>query len=304
MALFDKEDVNRKKTQSPPSMWRYFTPLLIYMLIENLVSVVVIVAVNLQKGFSEVMTYQTTAELYDAMTKNLVENMDQIQFYTVALTYLVLIPVLVRMMKKDHRQAVMEEREIDRSFAKQIRGMWYLLIPLAGFCYCLAGSNMIDMTGLVAMSEGYQKAVDVLYSADLPMEILVVGIISPVAEELLFRGIVYNRLHEYSSFLSAAIWSALMFAVLHENLVQGVYAFLFGMLACYLYERYGTILAPIIMHVAANLLATVSTETSILRFAYSTDMGMYLSTFVCLLILAIVLYMIECYVRPYSEGEA
>ena len=41
------------------------------------------------------------------------------------------------------------------------------------------------------------------------------------------------------------------------NFVQGPYAFLVGLAAVYVYERYKSIIAPIILHVTANSVSTI-----------------------------------------------
>ena len=43
----------------------------------------------------------------------------------------------------------------------------------------------------------------------------------------------------------------------HFNLVQGIYAFVLGILLCYVYEKYETILAPVLLHISANLTALI-----------------------------------------------
>ena len=52
---------------------------------------------------------------------------------------------------------------------------------------------------------------------------------------------------------AAAVVSALMFGIYHGNLVQGIYAFLIGMLLCLVYERTGRLLAAALFHGAGNL---------------------------------------------------
>ena len=51
--------------------------------------------------------------------------------------------------------------------------------------------------------------------------------------------------------------SALLFAVLHGNLVQGVYAFVLGVYFAWLMERYGSIKVPILGHMSANFFITL-----------------------------------------------
>lgn len=69
----------------------------------------------------------------------------------------------------------------------------------------------------------------------------------------MFRGVLYQRYRETRGFYYAAIWSALFFSVTHTNTVQMIYTFLLGILLCYIYEKFGSMKAPIMLHVVLNL---------------------------------------------------
>ena len=84
------------------------------------------------------------------------------------------------------------------------------------------------------------------------IEIISTGIIGPILEELLFRGIVYNRLKEFNKPTKAAIITSLIFGLFHLDIINGIYAFLVSFVLIYLYEKYKTLKAPIIMHIFLN----------------------------------------------------
>lgn len=71
------------------------------------------------------------------------------------------------------------------------------------------------------------------------------------------RGVVYNRFKRICPPVLAAIISSIIFGIIHMNFVQGPYAFLVGLAAVYVYERYKSIIAPIILHVTANSVSTI-----------------------------------------------
>ena len=58
----------------------------------------------------------------------------------------------------------------------------------------------------------------------------------------------------------AIVVSALFFGLFHLNVVQGLYAFIIGLLLAYVYEKYKSIWAPILFHVAANSVSIFLTE--------------------------------------------
>ncbi len=83
---------------------------------------------------------------------------------------------------------------------------------------------------------------------------LLVGIAAPVIEELIFRGFVYPGLRRMMTVPAAALASALVFASVHIAVpVGGLLAItLVGVVLAYLYERSGSLIAPMITHAMYN----------------------------------------------------
>ena len=84
----------------------------------------------------------------------------------------------------------------------------------------IAVNNIIAMTPLVQMSEGFQEANESFFAGTVVFELLGSCLVIPIAEELLFRGVVYKRLKLYFGVTPALIGSALIFGIMHVNLVQ------------------------------------------------------------------------------------
>ncbi|MDO4294325.1 MAG: CPBP family intramembrane metalloprotease [Eubacteriales bacterium] len=90
---------------------------------------------------------------------------------------------------------------------------------------------------------------------DIPvwLGILSYGILAPLGEEVVFRGVVYGQLRRVIPVPAAIAVSGLAFGLFHGNLVQAVYATVLGILLALVYELYGTLLAPMAFHGIANL---------------------------------------------------
>ena len=84
---------------------------------------------------------------------------------------------------------------------------------------------------------------------------LTVAICAPFFEELLVRGILLRGMLTKLRPGWAIFWSALMFAVMHANLVQGFSALVLGLLLGYTYYRTGCLWLTMLMHFANNALS-------------------------------------------------
>ena len=115
----------------------------------------------------------------------------------------------------------------------------------------------------------------------LPLGILIYGILSPLAEETVFRGITLQRLyllcHENKSrktaFLLAAGLSSLLFGIYHGSLVQGVYAAAMGFLFCLFLALGGNLFGVIVLHGGANVMTLFLSRAGAFRSASASVMA-------------------------------
>jgi membrane protease YdiL (CAAX protease family) len=93
-------------------------------------------------------------------------------------------------------------------------------------------------------------------SADIWINLLVISIFAPICEEILFRKFLIDRTIKYGAKVSI-ILSAVLFAFFHGNLNQFFYAFLMGGFFAYVYIRTGKITYTIILHAIVNFMGSV-----------------------------------------------
>ncbi len=93
---------------------------------------------------------------------------------------------------------------------------------------------------------------DSLLAENKLLIIATVCIISPILEEIIFRGIIFNGLQEYSINVKAIVISALCFGLYHKNLNQFCYAFYMGIVFCLMDTACGSILSSVTSHIAIN----------------------------------------------------
>ncbi len=132
------------------------------------------------------------------------------------------------------------------------RRMAALTVVLA-FSVSLGLNALLTLTGFADSSQTYQKVADRQYGVAFAVGFILYGLISPLAEEVVFRGVIYNRLRRLYNPAIGIVASGLLFGAFHGNLVQGVYGACLGMLMAYLYERSGKFGTPFLFHAVANL---------------------------------------------------
>lgn len=85
-----------------------------------------------------------------------------------------------------------------------------------------------------------------------PFSLIYVVIMAPIAEEMLMRGLCLVILRKAFPFWMANLIQAFYFGVIHMNLVQGVYAFLLGIILGAVVKRYGNLKASMYLHFIIN----------------------------------------------------
>ncbi len=85
--------------------------------------------------------------------------------------------------------------------------------------------------------------------------LLLGGLGAPLGEELLYRGMLYGALRRRWGFWGAALVSSLAFGLFHVIPLQVLTAMLLGLVLCWVYERSGSLWAPVLVHLVNNLLA-------------------------------------------------
>ncbi|MDP2922634.1 MAG: type II CAAX endopeptidase family protein [Candidatus Omnitrophota bacterium] len=86
----------------------------------------------------------------------------------------------------------------------------------------------------------------------LLLQIILFG---PLAEELFFRGFLYNLAKQKYGFVASALIVSSIFAMLHRNPQEIFPLFILSAAMCYIYERTQNIASPIIFHILHNSLS-------------------------------------------------
>lgn len=155
-------------------------------------------------------------------------------------------------------------------------------------CAGIGMNNVLALTDLMQQSERYQTVQQAFYSSNLGWEILALGIITPMAEEFVYRYLVFYRLRGLMGRVGAVVGSALIFGLIHLNIVQTVYACVLGLLLGVLMEYYQDVRVPVIGHMAANIISLLRGETGFLSWLQPGEIWFVPVTFALLAVSALI----------------
>jgi hypothetical protein len=104
--------------------------------------------------------------------------------------------------------------------------------------------------------EGVQDTVKLLQSSKDPVILGLMGFaavfVAPICEEIIFRGYFYAAAKKFAGPWVAAICSALVFGAAHGNLAALLPLFILALVLVVLYEKTGSLWAPISVHFCFN----------------------------------------------------
>lgn len=255
-------------------------PLLLYWVIQFVAQLVAELAVMIPH-VGEVIDYEALENTVttDQMTEMFVRSMEKmyevvgrymlpILAFGALCTLLLTIPLFLKDRKK--------ERQMHRE-ARKVPGMKkYVVAAAFGAAFCV-GLNCLLMLSTLAMSNIGTESAGSL-EINLGLQMVCVGIFVPISEEMMFRGLLFRRFRERSTFFTAALMSALIFGLAGGGLTQLIYAGTLGMFLCYAYEVCGTIKVPILLHMVVNMMGIVLTDTPIGSWILEDPMRMGAAT--------------------------
>ncbi len=108
------------------------------------------------------------------------------------------------------------------------------------------------------MMEFFIELMSLFFNGNPILVFCSVGIFGPVMEEFIFRGIIFRNLRFHWNFWISAIISSLIWAVIHLNLVQGMQAFVLGLLFAFVYEKCYKLWVPILLHIIVNVASVLA----------------------------------------------
>lgn len=114
-----------------------------------------------------------------------------------------------------------------------------------------------------------------------PLGIIVVSVIGPIIEELIFRGSIFEALRQKKGKWATIFISALFFGIFHLNFSQGLFAFFTGLLLGWITWTTCSIIPALLIHILNNSAAMISQQYYTLEKTTADYLGQSTAIVIC-----------------------
>lgn len=161
--------------------------------------------------------------------------------------------------RRERKRRSREEKPREETAGGRKSALHYLALVIFAASSVVFFNTLISISGLANHSAAFQETAENQYAVSIGMGLLLYAGVAAVAEETVFRFLLYNRLRRSAGRISfGVVASAFLFGVYHGNIVQGVYAFVLGVLIACAYFYFDDFFAAVLFHGVGNAVIFLS----------------------------------------------
>lgn len=193
--------------------------------------------------------------------------------------------------EKENKDEVSLLSELTASF----RNLFHTIVPLFLIICGYTGQLFVD--GALALCRpvfpeafaAYDKMLSgVTGVSSSGVMLLAVILLAPIGEELLFRGLILKYAQRCMPVTACILLQALLFGLYHGNIIQGIYAFVLGIVLGVLAYRYDSILPGILFHIVINasilfVPKALFADTAVCIITTIVTLAVFMASLVCAL---------------------
>ena len=154
--------------------------------------------------------------------------------------------------------AIRKEKMTEKVNAVKVSPKYTLLAAAAGFLmYFSIVGILINLPLSEGMLESYSSMASGLFTQNFVVAIISNVIAAPIIEEIIFRGLIFDRLKKAIPVVPAMIISALLFGLAHGQIIWICYAAVIGLILAAIYHKTGSIIPCIAAHMVLNGTSTL-----------------------------------------------
>ncbi len=137
------------------------------------------------------------------------------------------------------------------------KGAYYVRLIILGIAVQALGYGALNFICLYAADteivKNYNQIMQNLNGTLSPFILIYTCLLAPMSEELIFRGVTLDFARIGFKVNTAVIVSAVLFGVFHMNIIQGIYAGVFGIILGYVRVRRNSLPDAVITHMTINI---------------------------------------------------
>ncbi|QOR34086.1 CPBP family intramembrane metalloprotease [Clostridium sp. 'deep sea'] len=129
---------------------------------------------------------------------------------------------------------------------------WGLVVLLVNLLVGLIMLFIYNTLGVDVTAQNGSQIINNITKQNAVLVFLAIVITAPVAEELMFRAVIYKTLAKHFNTVTSLILSGLIFSLLHLDIYYIPQIWIMGTLLAYSYNKTKTLITPIIAHMVVN----------------------------------------------------
>jgi len=149
-----------------------------------------------------------------------------------------------------------------KNFPKKF-GRFYEILGVYGWYFfgTFAAALILSAFGVINVDQQQELGIAVPGAAPALLAVFILLVVlPPIAEEILFRGFLYNRLVKYSGVGWAYVLTSLLFGIAHlefgnMNWIAAVDTFIFSLFLIYISQKHQSIYSAMLLHALKNSIA-------------------------------------------------
>jgi len=230
------------------NIWDVVSYPLLYLGIQGVVSFFYTVVLSAIIGFQNAAAIASAAMSPEEITALVMEKID------------IQVPLLISMLLTLFIVFLLQHKKWKEEQFWKTGGFKPALIPI--LIVLGIGLNLFT-SGIASLIEGlglfpeHAKIIGLTLSGNIWMQIVCVGLLAPIVEEIIFRGILLGRMRKKMNPVLAIFLQGLFFAVIHGNLLQGTYAFVLGVVLGLTIVWLRSIWAGFCIHTVFNMVSII-----------------------------------------------
>ncbi len=134
-----------------------------------------------------------------------------------------------------------------------LKSILYMVLLAVGLQFGL--SMLLNAVAMIKPDwfDTYGDIMEQLGMGNSILSLVYIALIAPISEELIFRGVILGYGKRFLPMAAANLLQALLFGIYHMNLVQGIYAFVLGMILGAVRISFNTLYASVLLHMFINV---------------------------------------------------